>query len=118
MSLEAESSSGEGVELVTSLHKWLLADSDVADASVSLKQRETLPGTMSGGLEILSAITDQVATYGNLVIAYLTWRNSRRNDETTDLRVTIERGGETIQIDNLTDDQLRGIIQNPNRSEG
>ncbi|WP_405633525.1 hypothetical protein [Streptomyces sp. NBC_00016] len=110
MYLRAESSSGEESEPLASFYKWLLRDSDVSAATVSLVQGEAHPGAMSGGLETVLAVTEQVGTLASLVLAYLTWRSSGQGGDTS-LRITIERDGETMQIQNLTDSQLRDVIE-------
>jgi hypothetical protein len=118
MHLTAEPESEDGAEILKSLYRWLLQDGDITAASVNLVQREGEAGAMSGALETILAVTDQVGTYGSLILSYLTWRSTKRGDAATGLCVTLERGGEKIRIENLTDAQVMRLVERAGASEG
>lgn len=118
MQLTAEAGVEEARPLLSSFYRWLLQDSEVAAASVRLVQTENQPGSMAGSLDTVLAVTDQIGTYGSLIISYLTWRSTGRESSTNRLNVTIEKDGETIRIENLRDDQLRSYIERWGESEG
>ncbi|MFF0030278.1 hypothetical protein ACFYS7_19170 [Streptomyces avermitilis] len=118
MRLTAESGDEEARSLLASFYRWLLQDNEVAAASVRLVQTENQPGRMAGSLDTVLAVTDQVGTYGSLIISYLTWRSAGRESSSNRLNVTIERDGEKIRIENLTDEQVRNYIERWGEGEG
>ncbi|WP_372500422.1 effector-associated constant component EACC1 [Streptomyces panaciradicis] len=107
--LIAESVTEEGQEFLSSLRRWLLQDTDPSVISIDATNRGRRPGEMSGTFDTVCAVASQISSLGGLAIAYLTWRSSIRT-EAADLRVTLEVHGQRIQIDNLTDEQLRDVI--------
>jgi hypothetical protein len=82
-------------EALTSLYRWLDRDRDV---TVSLVPAAELPGDMGGGFEVIAAVLSNGIALGSLIVAYLSWRDSRPKPPP----VRIEYGGVVITIDAAT----------------
>jgi hypothetical protein len=87
----------EGQDL-PSLHRWLTDDPDVARRSiVYLEPREAArTGEMGGVFDAIIAVLSDGIALGSLIVAYLSWRDSRPRPPA----VSIECGGAVV---NLTD---------------
>jgi hypothetical protein len=98
---------------------WLLEDCDASDAvTIKAISREN-DAEMAGILETVLAVTEQSINLGNLALAYLVWRSSigREVDRNGSLRVRLEINGANLNIDGMSDEQLRELIDSLNRGD-
>lgn len=94
---------------LASLHRWIAEDGDAvrgARLSVVAPQQQ---GQMGAGLEAINAVVGNALALSSLVVAVLSWRDSRP----TAPAIRIERDGTTVELTGAAadDDTVRRIIE-------
>ncbi|MET7426693.1 hypothetical protein [Dactylosporangium sp. NPDC005555] len=99
---------GDDEEALVSFYRWLLEDPEVSRlADVSMAMRTPSP-EMMGGVEVISVVASNAIALGSLVVAFLSWRDSRPRRSVPIAR--LERGDVTVTIEGGSADEIRAII--------
>ena len=102
---------------VSSLERWLLHDSDVAGKCDLQRSSASAAGEMGGSLDAVIAITGQVMTLGNLLIAYATWRGTRPPLQSK-IMVTVEFDESTQEISSMSDIEIQNLVAELTQRKG
>lgn len=95
-------------EEIRSLFAWLNDEADVRQHTrISLSASQPGVGEMGAALDVIQLVTDSTFQILNLALAYANWRTSRP----TRTRVTIERKGVKVQLDETDDEAVRKIVR-------
>ncbi|MGW5448335.1 effector-associated constant component EACC1 [Streptomyces asiaticus] len=90
-----------------SLHDWLRRDPGTRHgAQVTLVRAEPSPGQMGVLTDVLQLITDNAWSAASFALALSTWRQTRPHGR----RITVRRGGLTVDIDGGGDEELRRLV--------
>ncbi|TLP64020.1 effector-associated constant component EACC1 [Microbispora triticiradicis] len=104
---------------VGSLYRWLRQDPDVVrDVELSLGTAGShTPGRMGETLDIINAVVSGTLGLGNLLLAYMGWRDSRRvrrgDDGGQNGRpsvITVINGDITIDVSSATPETVQAIV--------
>ena len=112
--MRAQAADPEALESLSSLYEWLEHDVDPSDdVTVECTTHSRHDGGMAGSFDTIIAISGQVASFANVILAYLTWRSvaTQNSDVTASLRVRAEINGSSLEIDGLSDAQLKDLIE-------
>ena len=94
-------------QTVASLHQWLAQDPDVARwSTVHLEADDTVPGAMGPVLDVVTVIISNSLALGGLVVAYLSWRDSRPRSP----KVSIERDGVVVSLTDSSPETVSRVI--------
>jgi Effector Associated Constant Component 1 len=87
---------------------WLRLEPDVSrHARISLTSAEPRPGEMGAALEAIQLVTDGSFQTLSLALAYASWRGTRPGRS----KVTIERRGSTVTLEDADPDTVNKIIR-------
>jgi hypothetical protein len=96
------------VQALASLHQWLLQDPDVTRwSAVSLGTGNTAPGEMGPVFDVVTVVLSNTIALGSLVVAYLSWRDSRPRSPT----VSIERDGVVVSLTDSSPETVSRVIE-------
>ncbi|MFC0598640.1 effector-associated constant component EACC1 [Streptomyces palmae] len=97
-------------QALTSLHRWVSQDREsTRRVRLSLVAASPRPGEMGADLEAISAVVSDVMALGSLLVAVLSWRDSRPNPPA----VRLERGGVRVELtgDAADPEAVRRIVE-------
>ncbi|MEU4515383.1 hypothetical protein AB0G05_38290 [Nonomuraea wenchangensis] len=97
---------------VGSLYRWLRQDPDVArDVALSPGTAGAHPpGRMGEAFEVINAVVDGALGLGNLLLAYMGWRDSRRARADRPPVITVISGDVVLDISSATPDTVQAIV--------
>ena len=91
-----------------SLYAWLREESDIRHhSSVSLVPAEPSPGDMGAAFDVIQLVVDSGFQTLSLAISYASWRATRPSRS----RVTIERDGVKVMLDDADPDVVQTIVR-------
>jgi len=95
-------------QALNSLHQWLMQDPDVTRwSTVSLEAGDTVAGEMGPVFDVLTVALSNSIALGNLIVAYLSWRDSRPRSPT----VSIERDGVVVSLADSSPQTVSRIVE-------
>lgn len=106
MLLTIEVSDPEEGPALRDLFRWLRDDEDLP-GEVSLAALP-VPGTMSGGLDVVNVVLTHSFGAANLALAYVGWRAARRSRAV--LTFTRPSDGLTVTVDGGSDEAVRRLV--------
>ncbi|MFI0908688.1 hypothetical protein ACH4TE_35020 [Streptomyces sioyaensis] len=95
---------------IASLWRWVIADPDLRDISVRREVRAQEVGRMNGSFDAIVAVTSQAIAFGNLLLAYVTWRAAVRGARESGVTVAIEIDGRLVELSGLSDQQIQNLV--------
>jgi hypothetical protein len=93
---------------LVSLHRWLAQDQDVTRwAAVNLISESGGQGDMGAAFDAITAVVSNSIGLGSLVIAYLSWRDSRSHPSAA----TIEHERVVINITDISPENVGRLVE-------
>ncbi|MFF5572472.1 effector-associated constant component EACC1 [Streptomyces luteogriseus] len=108
--LRAEIGQLDDFDALESWHNWLAGDPDLVDIPVTTQKSHQPEGEMAGWFDVTIALANQATALGSLVLAYLTWRSTQLPEDAQRVTVVIEDGDRRITITNMSDNDVRNVI--------
>ncbi|MBU6531876.1 hypothetical protein ACFUIW_21805 [Streptomyces sp. NPDC057245] len=97
-----------GEQELRSLYDWLRQDAAVRrGARVSMPAAPAGPESMGAFAEVLQLVTDNAWSAASFALALSTWRQTRPARR----RVTVQRGGTTVVVENGGDEEVSRLIR-------
>lgn len=99
---------GDDEEALVSLQRWLASDPELSRSSTfRLVPAETSPEEMGGLFDLISAVVSDGTALGSLIMAYLSWRDSRPHPPA----VRIERDGVVVNLADYSPEMMSEVLE-------